>query len=695
MSSNTDDTTDATTQITLPADMDESDLVFDLGGVKGRDGQSLGVSAQATGNSTVIPTVSEDHVLNDDFGFDLQELFYNGSFIDDPTIRNLHENSVDYTPAIGEWLLDYDDMVPSILSMFEGFVMGTEGLMVDPADPDDESDQDFAEDMRKNYSQVSRDNYVDPSKVVRQIFMDNARYAVSVLRSEDLESVEVATLDVLTDQAEGNTVYIQEETSYETIEVQDNGDFDRVQKSIDEQALRRGEEVFDAKLYRTPPLRAIADDIINKLQMKRFKARKAEIASIGGIFIKVNPPAWLPEDMYFKPVPADENPYGDTSSTRLEIATQRDINEALQTLQQYQTATIMSIPEHWEVGTIDVPEMDETFDEMVDGYNQAISRRMLLPFDLLDLTEKGAMLSAAVASWQREIQQVFDQYATQVADEEGISGNVTHRFPSLETEDEKLLVRALAYSGLLGLSQSEARKIVNSLEGIDLDTDVDEPEAPPLGDMSPQQKTEQSRELLRQQQQDDGAQSSPEGTEDNTPPEALDPEMPQNDGVEAAMKFDAGDVVETDTGIIGVVLDRVTHDFTWPGGQGETKVEASSSRPVYIVGIETGGSKIFYASELSPSSIPEEEQKDLGEAEIEAELKAANIPGVDDPEVGFQPGEPEGWTTLSYLSAYASVGGSWRSCVSEMSGDVRSPKRWCSALKDEVYGTELWRGGWD
>lgn len=693
------DGSDATAQVALPAETSESDITFDLSGVKGVSGDSLGVSAQVSTESSVVPAVNDEHhVLNqDNVGFQ-SSLEFDGRVVSDPTIRNVDENSINYQPEVGDWLLENDDLVPSILSMFRGLVMGSEGLMVSPKDPQSDQDGDLADTMREIYDEhrPEEDN-VDPPEVVRQILMDNARYAVSVLRSTDLAGVDAKSLDVETDGETGERIYIQEADSYTTFDISDDGTFTREEVSVEgERALRIGEDVFDAKLYRTAPLQSVADDIVNKMQLKRFKARMAEIASVGGMYIKVKPPAWLPEDQYAETISAEKNPYGDTTAKRLEIAVQRDIDAALQTLQDYQTATIMSIPEHWEVGTVELPQMEESFDDMIKGYNETISRRMLLPFDLLDLAEKGQMLSAAVSAWQREIASVFDGFARKYAEMNNLSGEVEHRFPSLEVEDEKLLIRSLAYSGLLGLSQEEARGIVNSLEGIDLDENVEDREMPPLQDMSPEQKERMSREALNQGQGDGGSTPSPEGTEDVTPETAMDPEMPKDEGdqeVSAARKYSEGDIVEDSDGNTGVVLDRITKNIDWPGGEGETEVTASSSRPAYIVGTETGGSDVFRASDLTGGSIPDEEKVNLSEAEIEAELEAANVPGVEDPEVGFAPGEPEGWTQLSYISAYASVGGSWRSCVTDMTGDVSSPRKWCSALKDQVYGTEEWRGG--
>jgi hypothetical protein len=67
-----------------------------------------------------------------------------------------------------------------------------------------------------------------------------------------------------------------------------------------------------------------------------------------------------------------------------------------------------------------------------------------------------------------------------------------------------------------------------------------------------------------------------------------------------------------------------------------------------------------------------------------------NIRGVDDPGVGFDE-LPDGWDRTSVLDAWASLGGMFRTCRAQMVGEIRSPDRFCAALKDEVLGTELWR----
>jgi hypothetical protein len=182
------------------------------------------------------------------------------------------------------------------------------------------------------------------------------------------------------------------------------------------------------------------------------------------------------------------------------------------------------------------------------------------------------------------------------------------------------------------------------------------------------------------------------------------------------------------------------------------EIEASSEEPVYIVALQDGGSTAVTADEIDEDvSLEDDEGEDIedftevtgegGEAELSpvysycddpsdiVELQKAkkryvheqnaaaladyvessetslamleelsyeelvNIPGVDDPHVGFDE-LPPGWTRKSVLQAWASLGGMWRTCFARM---VRSfgpnfAKRWCAALKDEVLRTEEWRG---
>lgn len=161
--------------------------------------------------------------------------------------------------------------------------------------------------------------------------------------------------------------------------------------------------------------------------------------------------------------------------------------------------------------------------------------------------------------------------------------------------------------------------------------------------------------------------------------------------------IDEGDRVETNDGDRGVVTAEVREEFTWPGN--DETISASSSNEKYIVALMSGGSGVYDAedlTELGEGSFgdPDHDPTDLEDAEmsarepIEAEL---DVPGIDDPGVGFDR-LPDGWDRGSVLDAWTSVGATFTSCRAEMAGEIRSPTRFCAALKDEVLGTEEWRG---
>ena len=181
------------------------------------------------------------------------------------------------------------------------------------------------------------------------------------------------------------------------------------------------------------------------------------------------------------------------------------------------------------------------------------------------------------------------------------------------------------------------------------------------------------------------------------------------------------------------------------------EIDASEDNPYYIVALQDGGSVAVTADEISSGTLEGDdgaeitewdevtesgEEADLApvytycdDPHSRAQLEAAkvkyihenyaaelgqyvdnneatlatleemsaeelvNIRGVDDPHVGFDE-LPPGWTRKSVLQAWASVGGTWRTCFARMVR-VRGPnfaKRWCSALKDETLRTEEWRG---
>lgn len=207
--------------------------------------------------------------------------------------------------------------------------------------------------------------------------------------------------------------------------------------------------------------------------------------------------------------------------------------------------------------------------------------------------------------------------------------------------------------------------------------------------------------------------------------------------------FSEGDVVSVDgRKSTGVIVSRMTETFNFPTDRSgnnvkEEKIEASSDEPVYVVAFHRGSIMAVDEDKLSEDSFDtekgdsKEEVKELANKAEEAsvygymrdahgsieELREAkreyilehheaalsdheaaqmsyeelvNIRGVDDPHVGFDE-LPNGWTRKSVLQAWASLGGTFTSCRADMAGEIRSPDRFCAALKDEVLRTELWR----
>lgn len=203
-----------------------------------------------------------------------------------------------------------------------------------------------------------------------------------------------------------------------------------------------------------------------------------------------------------------------------------------------------------------------------------------------------------------------------------------------------------------------------------------------------------------------------------------------------------GDVVSVEgRDSVGVVVSKMIETFDFPtsktdDGDAETEtLDASSDEPVFIVAFTRGGIMAVDGDRLSENSFdtdvsaddatklarqaeeaavydymddPEGSAEALRVAKREyildrheaalADREAAqmsyeelvSVPGVDDPGVGFD-SLPDGWTRATVLDAWASLGGTFTTCRAEMTGEIRSPSRFCAAFKDEVLRTELWR----
>lgn len=215
--------------------------------------------------------------------------------------------------------------------------------------------------------------------------------------------------------------------------------------------------------------------------------------------------------------------------------------------------------------------------------------------------------------------------------------------------------------------------------------------------------------------------------------------------------YEEGEIVEHEDEGMGVVTAVLTESTEWfPDPEDDSSkqmIEASEENPAYVVGLLDGGSVPAEGSDLTdgPDELPGNgADPDLSAGASESELAAVydkmdnvydyaelqeakkeviheryadelasymegaelslyemgdlsyeellNIPGVDDPGVGFD-SLPDGWTRKSVLDAWTTVGGTWRSCRARMLRHFGNymAKRWCAALKDEVLGTERWR----
>jgi len=502
-------------QIPEDADVDREQIEAAL---SGRDG-SVNIEGQAGGDSQVTPVASGTDIHITDSEFDLTR-WQDSPFLDD-RIVNFEKNRIDYNQTVAEWILAQDDLIPGILIRLKSLLLGDDGLRVEPEDPDSQADQRLKEHLEEVYAADSDHVEVDPQRVVDRVLEQNVMNAVWVGRSTDLQHLDVDDLSYIKDGETGQEVYIQQPTGYTTFSISDDGEPSLESDHTEEsQALLIGEHVLDVRLYRNPPLEAVADDVVNKLQMKRFQGRKAEIASIGGIIIRVNPPAWLDEEDYDQFIREQDNEFGDSDGRLLELVMARQIEAALETLEDYQSATVMSIPENWEIETVELPEMNESMQDMIRGYNEAIARRLLLPLDLLEL-EKGSELSRStmmqmflntMAGWQGQITDMFDGFGRIQADIHGIDGSVSHSLPQISAKDTQEILKLFNFAGLLGLSQSEARELANVLEGVDLDSDnsgVDMPE--PGGPEDPEERQQQIDEMLEEQR---NGQNQGPGTEE-------------------------------------------------------------------------------------------------------------------------------------------------------------------------------------
>lgn len=421
------------------------------------------------------------------------------NFIQDDRIAKLENNSVTYSDRVGEWILTKDDLVPAIKERIKALIMGEDGLSVDPSDPDNDADQKLADHQQDIY-----DNDVRPTKVVDTILDENMKNSRAVLRSTDLKPLDLGDLDYVRDGETGDEIYLQHDTEVQTFEL-DDGDVDLEKVDVPAQPLVIGEHVFDVELYDKPPLEAVADTVVNKKQMQKLKARKAEITSFGGIYVKVNPPEYLPEEDYF-----DRVEDGDGNEvTKLERALNKNLDNAFEWAKGYQSGTTGAVPMHWDVEQVSIPENNEPLDDQIRGYNKDISRRLLMPIDVMELRE-GSELSrqtlmeavlSTIKGWRQEVLRVFDEFAQVQAEIHDLNGSVEHSLPPLNDANVDAITTLLQYAGVLGASSDELRQMVNQIQGVELSIDDGQSGDTPTpgGPDDPAERQDQMDQFLQDQ----------------------------------------------------------------------------------------------------------------------------------------------------------------------------------------------------
>jgi hypothetical protein len=508
--------------VRIPESADVDPENIDAGLTDAAAEQTVLVEGNANdGGSTTVNPIAETETTR--LGGYFREVRSEFDRIDDEKVQKLRDNRVDYNERVGKWILQADDRIPAILNSQVGLILGQAGLEVEPEDPNNDADVRTAEHLQSVYEGDADDAdipHVDPGDVVRNIMAQNYMAARSVVRSTDLAELPLESLTYYRDPEDGSEYYLQDSVTYDKLIVDDDADaWETERKTTDEELLALGEHVFDASLFGSRPLQSVADLVVNKMVLQRLMARKAEIASVGGLYIKVKPPDWLSESEYHDTIPDPEND-GETIK-KLELHMREGISDAFATLEDYQSGFIMSIPSHWEVDQIEVPETGEAMADQIRAYNKSIAARLMFPIDLMELRE-GAELSRdtlfrtllnVISGWRREVLAVFDGFARVQKDIHGLSGNVTHTLPKLEAEDEELILTALKHAGLAGLTTKEVRQALNRIEGFDIDEQPDGDPAeqgPPAGGPPPGQRETSMREMLGDDGDPDGGQD-PEG----------------------------------------------------------------------------------------------------------------------------------------------------------------------------------------
>lgn len=166
--------------------------------------------------------------------------------------------------------------------------------------------------------------------------------------------------------------------------------------------------------------------------------------------------------------------------------------------------------------------------------------------------------------------------------------------------------------------------------------------------------------------------------------------------VQLQSEYDDGDLVLSPSGP-GVVAAELRSNFTFPTGEGSddentVEVEAGEDNPAYVVGF-VGSSGVYRASDLEEADAEgAEDLREISDEESDGSEAIAEVSEVDFEETDM----PEGWDEFSLMSFYADMGGS----VDEMAGELEDEQgfdeegaiRMAASMKDQVVGTERWRG---
>jgi uncharacterized protein (DUF736 family) len=159
-------------------------------------------------------------------------------------------------------------------------------------------------------------------------------------------------------------------------------------------------------------------------------------------------------------------------------------------------------------------------------------------------------------------------------------------------------------------------------------------------------------------------------------------------GVDAlATQYSEGDAVQTPQGI-GVVSGVFTSSFD--------DVEASSNSPAYAVALKDArvGSEFYKASQLEEAELPDVDV-DEPSSDIEAMLDIAAA--TDGEYEALDWTMPESWresetpARVILLKAWADMNGQFDCDGACCMGDLKDAEL-CASMKDEVLGTDEWRG---